>query len=1052
MIKIVAVDDEPAFAEMLSIYLKEFGEFEVVTYTSPEKALDHIFSDNADAIISDYTMIEMDGISFFRQIKSKIPDIPCLLLTGHDETQIILEAMNAGIDFIQFKSDDPSILFTDIAQKIKNSVNTYRARKEVQSGIKQRERFITIQRDLMNRVSIVSTQNQASDACLTSIRSLIGCTKGSIHLYNAETKKIELLIAHNISDDLLKKFSYGDLDKVLFSGESLYFPGPDTEDSSIISGGQIPIYGGEEVIGVLSFMIDGTASVSREIRNMGELLVSVLGNSLVRIRSEEQVRNRQEELNELYVAMEELVVVIDMDGAILNINPAVTRTLGYEEGELIGEPIHILYSPEIRDAIIFQFLDLTSTGAKIQNTFPFLTRNGKPVPVETRGTMGIWGGRNVLFCISREITERLEAEKNLHEYYERINAILSSSTAQIYMKDESQRYLTGNDPFLKFVHHESGSIEGLTDADLLPESTALNRNNLDKQVITEDVPVYNIEEEIITQDGKPVWLVTSKVPVHDQDGKVTGIVGTSLDITNLVQTRQELVRRDEILSAVSSLAYFLVQSKDWELLIPECLALLGKASGKDYLFFSKIHMDEDPVSCTISNDWSNQDIPSFDINQQRMSIETLVAGKIAALKNYPSVQGTRSGSSEEMGENFTDNHPFSYLLLPIHTSESLWGVLGFVNYHLDTRVGPAETDSLIMASGIIASVIERTQTEELFQKPVERSLVGIYLVQDGRFVYVNPRMSEILGYPRENLEMMPFTKFCHPDDTALVIERHHRIIETPDANDDYELRAVTAEGQVISLENLLSQFQYHGRPAVIGSIMDITARKNSESSLRQSLHEKDILLREVHHRVKNNMQIIVSLLRMQSSTIDNPEIVALLQESKNRILSMAMIHEKLYRTDNLVSVNLLEYLDSLASTIISDFSANEGDISLDMVCDPTIEMTIDAGIPLGLIINELLTNSFKHGFSTQKKGTISLHVLHLEPEWLDVTYKDSGKGLPEGFVLENCDSLGMQLIQNLVFQASGEMTMGSDHGIIVTLRIPMNEGFITGEVSDASGE
>lgn len=306
-------------------------------------------------------------------------------------------------------------------------------------------------------------------------------------------------------------------------------------------------------------------------------------------------------------------------------------------------------------------------------------------------------------------------------------------------------------------------------------------------------------------------------------------------------------------------------------------------------------------------------------------------------------------------------------------------------------------------------------------------------------------MSEILGYPRDSLQMMPFALCFHPDDINMAISRHNRIIETPEAHDDYEIRAITADGRTIFLENLLSQFTFQGRPAVIGSIMDITTRKNSEIELKQSLNEKEILLREVHHRVKNNMQIIVSLLRMQKNMIDDPKIVDILQESKNRILSMAMIHEKLYNTANLESINLLEYLDTLANTIISDFSLKKSLITLDLSCDPTIEMTIDVGIPLGLIINELLTNSFKHGFSKDQQGKISITVSREEEGWINIIYRDTGKGLPDGFVLDNCDSLGMQLIQNLVFQSSGEMTMSSNKGIIVTLKIPINEGFFTKE-------
>ena len=1052
MIRVIAVDDEPAFAEILSLYLKESGDFEVITFLSPEKALDYISSNPVDAIISDYMMAELDGISFFKLVRSRIPDIPFLLLTGRDDHTIFFDAMKAGIDFIQLKSEGPSILFTEITQKIRSSVGKYRANQEIQTGIRRREMFIAVQRELMNRLTLSTTLSQASDACLTSVLTLAGCPRGSIHLINHGSKKVELLIAHNIPDDLLKKFTFGDLHNVIFTKTSQFFAAPSDGQESLITGGQIPILEGDRAIGALSFIFDEPHQFTSEVRDTIEIMVSQLGNSLTRIISEEQVRSRQEELNELYVAMQELVMVIDMNGTILNVNPAVTRALGYQEAELIGNPIHMLYDSGIRDAIIFQFLDLTGSGSSIKNEYPFLARDGTMVPVETRGTVGTWGDQNVLFSISRDIHERLEAEQRQHENFERIQAILSSSTAQIFLKDQNLHYLTANVPFSDFVGFELKEIEGKTDSDLFSQSIATSREQVDRQVITENIPVYNIEEAVHSKNGDLVWLVSSKVPVHDQQGNVSGIVGTSLDITVLVRTRQELIHRDKILSVVSSIAYYMVRSADWNALIPDCLALLGQATEKDFLFFSRIMNDNGDSSCQILYEWQDEKQSPADPVHSPEFYSLLVKSRIEELVSLPSIRGTMANIPEDLSARFGDNLPQSYLFVPVFTSESLWGVIGFVDLHRSGLFPSAIVDSLITAAGIIGSVIDRAQTEELFHRPVEGSLVGIYLVQDDHFMYLNPRMSEILGYSRETLEMMPFTLCFHEDDTARAIERHHRVLETPDATDDYEIRAITADDRVIFLENLISQFTYQGRPAVIGSIMDITARKQSESGLRQSLHEKDILLREVHHRVKNNMQIIVSLLRMQSSMIDNPEITAVLQESKNRILSMAMIHEKLYRTDNLMSINLLEYLNSLANTIITDFSYDESQITLNLVCDPSLEMTIDAGIPLGLITNELLTNTFKHGIKPNEKGGISITVVHTNPEWLDFTYRDSGKGLPEGFVLENCDSLGMQLIQNLVFQASGELTIGSDHGIVVTLRIPMKEGFITREGSNATRE
>ncbi|NLW75496.1 MAG: response regulator, partial [Methanomicrobiales archaeon] len=167
MIKIIAVDDEPAFGELLSIYLEGFGDFEITAYTSPEDAIDKIIAGEADAVITDYRMEDMDGITLIRKVKALVPDIPFVLLTGQDEKEVILNAMNAGADFIQFKTEEPARLFTDIAQKITNSVEKYRARKESEEGSRTREILMRAQRDLMERLSVASTSNQALDATLT---------------------------------------------------------------------------------------------------------------------------------------------------------------------------------------------------------------------------------------------------------------------------------------------------------------------------------------------------------------------------------------------------------------------------------------------------------------------------------------------------------------------------------------------------------------------------------------------------------------------------------------------------------------------------------------------------------------------------------------------------------------------------------------------------------------------------------------------------------------------------------------------------------------------
>ncbi len=1050
MIRIIAVDDEPAFGEMLSIYMEDFGDFDITVYTSPEDAIDRIVAGEADAVITDYRMEEMDGITFIKKVKSLVPDIPFVLLTAVDDKEVILNATNAGADFIQFKSEEPSRLFPEIAQKIINSVETYRARKESEEGSRTREMLMRTQRDVMARLSESSTSNQALDATLISIRFLAGCTTGAIHLINKKTNKIELAIAHNLPHDLIKRFTFGDLYQIIYTKKARYFPVPGSSEQDMrITGGQIPIMTGTDVIGVLSFILDHPKPISPEFSGTMELITAQLGNTLVRIRSEELVRQRENELSELYKVMQELVIVIDMDGTILNVNPAVTRVLGYTEQELIGMPIQALYPPKNRDDVIFQFMDLTGKGGTVQNTYPLLDRQGREVPVETRGSIGTWGERHVLFCISREIRERLEAERNLHESYERISAIFASSAAHIYMKDANLRYQMGNEAFLSFLECDKTFLPGKSDADFFPPDIAEMREKTDRMVLSQNIPLYNIEWELC-RNGKTQWFVSSKIPVHDLVGAVTGLVGTSVDVTDLMQTRQELERRDRILSAVSTVAQTLVRNNEWEPNIPECLELLGQAAGVEQVLLLGMNLYGRPGFEEYFCEWR-----ALDMREPCTSASELMNAIITPLFKYLEKNrfflGDRKAIQDDVSISDKEKIPSYLLLLPVISSDTLWGTLAFVTWKTEHISPIAEIEALLMASEVIGSVISRYQTEELFHKPVERSLVGVYLVQDNRFIYTNPRLSEILRCRREDLENSPIHRYIHPEDVDMVLSHHQRIIQNPDETDDYEFRGITADGRLIRIENLISGILYKGKPAVIGSIMDITVRKQVEDEIRLSLKEKEILLREVHHRVKNNMQIIVSMLRIQSGMIDNPVVAEVLQESKNRILSMAMVHEKLYRTDNLVSINLLEYINSLAQTLIADFSSDESLITLRLICDPSLEMTIDVGIPLGLIMNELITNSFKHGLYPGQEGTIGISIVP-QQDYLEIAYRDSGRGLPPGFDMETSETLGMQIISNLIFQLSGEISFSTDNGAVVRMKIPIKEGFIVGGEEHATGE
>ncbi|MCF8366487.1 MAG: response regulator [Bacteroidales bacterium] len=204
-------------------------------------------------------------------------------------------------------------------------------------------------------------------------------------------------------------------------------------------------------------------------------------------------------------------------------------------------------------------------------------------------------------------------------------------------------------------------------------------------------------------------------------------------------------------------------------------------------------------------------------------------------------------------------------------------------------------------------------------------------------------------------------------------------------------------------------------------------RKIAEDNLKRSLAEKEILLKEVHHRVKNNMQIISSILKMQERQIGDPRLKIVLEESQNRIRSMALIHENLYRNENLANIMFSNYVKSLAGNLARTFSDQQGNVSFEYDIDD-VYLPLDIGIPCGLIINELISNSFKYAFTENKNGKISIRLKQLDEQSFNLEVSDNGVGMPVDLDLEKSNSLGMKIVSKLVMQIEGKMKYSYSNG------------------------
>ncbi len=215
-------------------------------------------------------------------------------------------------------------------------------------------------------------------------------------------------------------------------------------------------------------------------------------------------------------------------------------------------------------------------------------------------------------------------------------------------------------------------------------------------------------------------------------------------------------------------------------------------------------------------------------------------------------------------------------------------------------------------------------------------------------------------------------------------------------------------------------------------LQEMVKRRKAEQQIKASLLEKEAMLKEIHHRVKNNLQIISSLLSLQSRAIDDQHILDLFRDSQNRIRLMALIHEKLYQSTDLGKINLKDYIQVLVNYLLRSYSVGASNVDLSIRVD-NIFVAIDTAVPCGLIINELVSNSLKYAFPDQDDACIEIQANATTANKFSIHYRDNGIGLPPDFDIEASETLGLQIISSLTEQLEGSLTVAGTKGAEFTL-------------------
>ena len=332
-------------------------------------------------------------------------------------------------------------------------------------------------------------------------------------------------------------------------------------------------------------------------------------------------------------------------------------------------------------------------------------------------------------------------------------------------------------------------------------------------------------------------------------------------------------------------------------------------------------------------------------------------------------------------------------------------------------------------------------SKEQYKSLIFQSPISICIEKEGTIILTNPAFEQMFFHSdHDNQKSFSILRYIHPDAQEHFLRKISLRTEIGGEWNRFEEEVITSGGVRLIAEFTVTDIIFDSESATLYFIQDITERKAHETRILNSLHEKEILLKEVYHRVKNNMQVIWALLSMQSRMVQDETVKGYFVECQNRVKSLALVHEHLYLTDNLKDIRYSSYLTQISTHLFRTYRINSDAISLSINAgDETIPLA--KAVSCSLIVNELLSNTLKYAFQPAEKGSIVIRFSRsIQDGSYILEYRDSGPGLPHDLNPQCSQTLGMQLIYGLTKQLNGTVNFENDHGVHYVISFPCDNG------------
>lgn len=709
----------------------------------------------------------------------------------------------------------------------------------------------------------------------------------------------------------------------------------------------------------------------------------------------------EEKLRLVSEAMTDVIVKTNAQGLILYANPSIKSILGYDPESMAGRSIFEHVHPNDLELTVKFYNEKVKALKPGIMEIRYQHAIGHYLWIEVIGNPLVDSeGRFMGGTISaRDITERKAIEKALKESEEQYRNLIKTAPEAIILTDIKGKIIIVNKMALHLLGYDSEEeiIRNLKNLiDLIPQREKRHAIRVTRRLL-EEGSIHDIEFSAIRKDKMLLPVEASVSLIIDYNKNPINLLYVFRDITARKRVEKALRDSEEryrrMVSTVTTYTYSVeiingktVSSKH----SLGCIPITGY-NPRDYasdpnLWYSMIHPDDrhkvEKITDAIIN---GQDIPPIEHRIYRRN------GTLIWIRNT---------------------------IVP----------------HFD------ENGILVRYDGMVEDISERKLAEEALRISEKRFSLALEATSDGLWdynletgeTYMNARYYTMLGYdPYEiSLSFKSWDKVLHPDDLE---NAENTILELVNGNrESYEIefRMKTKSGKwhwVLDRARVV-EWNQNGKPLrMVGTHVDIQERKTNEEQIKKSLAEKELLLKEVHHRVKNNMSVISSLLSLQSGYVQDPKAVEVLSECRNRIYTMLAIYEKLYKSDDMTHINFKSYVNDLINSLFETYNMHPEKVKIDIEIGD-VPIDIERAMPFGLIINELISNSLKHGFQGEKSGNIFVKISGTENHKIELMVSDNGKGMPDNFNIDKTGTMGLQLVTMMVKQLDGEIQVKSRKG------------------------